>query len=307
MTTTQAPFAGIDPVLWHSEYPFESRYLRLSHGARMHYLHLGQGEPVILVHGNPSWSFYFRKLVRALSDTHQVIVPDHIGCGLSDKPDDSRYRYTLRSRIDDLAELLQSLGIDGPVTLVLHDWGGAIGLGWAARQPACLKRLVLLNTAAFGLPEGKTLPFALTLCRVPGLGSGLIRGLNLFARQASRIGCTSHPMTQALKDIYCAPYDSWHNRIATLRFVQDIPLTTTDPAYDSLARAEAALTQWQHVPALIAWGGQDPVFDESFLNEWQKRLPNATVEWFPHAGHYILEDESVRLVPLIRDFLSEAR
>src|SRR5439155_824656 len=106
----------------------------LRHGLRLHYLDEGQGDPVVMIHGNPSWSIYFRGLVEGLKDSHRLIVPDHIGMGLSDKPDDSRYDYTLQSRVGDLEFLLEELKLD-KVTLVVHDWGGMIGMAYAARHP----------------------------------------------------------------------------------------------------------------------------------------------------------------------------
>ena len=111
-----------------------------------------------------------------------MIVPDHIGCGLSDKPGDDRYTYTLSSRVDDLEALLDHLGIDGDVTLVLHDWGGMIGMAYAARHPERISRIVVMNTAAFHMPAAKSLPLALWLCRDTPLGSWMVRGLNAFAR-----------------------------------------------------------------------------------------------------------------------------
>src|SRR5262245_32773123 len=104
-------------------------------GLRYHYLDEGQGEPVVMVHGNPSWSYYYRNLVEKLSGSYRTVVPDHIGCGLSDKPDDSKYTYTFSQRVDDLETLLNHLGIDRNITLVVHDWGGMIGLTYAARHP----------------------------------------------------------------------------------------------------------------------------------------------------------------------------
>src|SRR5436305_2156201 len=127
-------------------------------GLRLHYLDEGDGEPVVMVHGNPTWSFYYRHLVEALSPSHRVIVPDHIGCGLSDKPDDSRYAYTLASRVDDLEALLEHLGIVKDITLVVHDWGGMIGMVYATRHPKRIRRLVVLNTAGFHLPQAKRFP-----------------------------------------------------------------------------------------------------------------------------------------------------
>ena len=122
-------------------------------GLNLHYLDEGQGEPVVMVHGNPTWSFYYRRLVERLSPAYRTVVPDHIGCGYSDKPDDARYAYTLASRVDDLEALLDDLGIDRNVTLVMHDWGGMIGMTYAARHPERIARLVVMNTAAFHMPR----------------------------------------------------------------------------------------------------------------------------------------------------------
>ena len=118
-----------------------------------------------MVHGNPSWSFYYRNLVLALRDRYRCIVPDHIGCGLSDKPGDDRYDYTLSRRVDDLERLLEHLGITENITLVVHDWGGMIGMAYAVRHPERIKRLVILNTGAFHLPKSKPFPLGLRICR----------------------------------------------------------------------------------------------------------------------------------------------
>ena len=143
-------------------YPFTGRYLDLD-GLRYHYLDEGEGPLVVMVHGNPSWSFYYRNLVLALRDRFRCIVPDHIGCGFSDKPGDERYDYTLAQRVADLERLLEHVGGSEKVTLVLHDWGGMIGMAWAARHPERIARLVILNTAAFHLPAEKKFPPALRI------------------------------------------------------------------------------------------------------------------------------------------------
>jgi haloalkane dehalogenase len=115
--------------------PFQGNYFNLAGDIRYHYLDEGQGEPVVMLHGNPSWSYYYRNLAQALCTTHRVIVPDHIGCGLSDKPDDSRYTYTLTNRVANLEQLLESLDIKEQITLVVHDWGGMIGMAYATGDP----------------------------------------------------------------------------------------------------------------------------------------------------------------------------
>ena len=149
-------------------YPFDGNYLDLG-DYRMHFLDEGSGPPVVCVHGNPTWSFYYRDLVLGLRDEHRVVVPDHVGCGLSDAPLDDTYDYTLARRIDDLEALVDHLDL-GQVDLVVHDWGGAIGMGWAARHPDMVRRLVILNTAAFHLPAAKAMPWQLSLVRDTGSG-----------------------------------------------------------------------------------------------------------------------------------------
>ncbi|MDR3636592.1 MAG: alpha/beta fold hydrolase [Isosphaeraceae bacterium] len=273
-------------------------------GLRYHFLDEGEGEPVVMVHGNPSWSFYYRGLVETLSPSYRTIVPDHIGCGYSDKPSDDAYDYTLKSRVDDLEALLEHLGIDGGLTLVLHDWGGMIGMSYATRHPERVARLVVLNTAAFHLPTTKTFPWPLWACRDTPLGAWLVRGLNLFARSTARIGCKHHPLPRDVREAYVTPYNSWDNRIAIHRFVQDIPLRPGERTFDLVTEVQERLPLLAGVPMLVGWGMKDFVFDHHFLAEWQRRFPRAEVHRFAQAGHYVLEDEADALVPLITSFLA---
>ena len=282
-------------------YPFESRFLDLQ-GLRYHYLDEGQGPPVVMVHGNPTWSFYFRKLVLALRGHHRVIVPDHIGCGLSDKPAEDRYEYTLKQRVDDLERLLDSLGVVKDVTLVLHDWGGMIGMAYADRRPERIARIVLMNTAAFLLPRTKPFPWPLRVAR-SRLGRQLVLRFNAFSSTASWVGARKG-LPREVRRAYVAPYDTAANRIATWRFVQDIPLRPGEKAYELVAGVQSRLTRFRDRPALICWGERDFVFDRHFLREWGEHWPQAETHRFPEAGHYVLEDEAERIVPLVRDFLS---
>jgi cis-3-alkyl-4-acyloxetan-2-one decarboxylase len=282
-------------------YPFQGCYLERSAG-RLHYLDEGDGPPVVMLHGNPSWSFYYRNLVLALRDTHRCIVPDHIGCGLSDKPSAAQYDYSLQSRVADLEALLTQLGID-ECSLVMHDWGGMIGMAWAVRNPQRVRRLVVLNTAAFPMPKTKRFPYALWLGRNTWLGTLLIRGLNLFCRRAATIGVKRRPMTAEVRAEYLRPYDSWGHRIAVSKFVQTIPLRPSDPGYDIVAEVDQGLSRLQAVPMLIAWGLRDFVFDRHFLDEWQRRFPAAEVMRFEDAGHYVLEDAAEEIIPSVKRFL----
>ncbi|WP_407696017.1 alpha/beta fold hydrolase [Shewanella cyperi] len=275
-------------------------------GNRIHYVDEGPAAPkgtVVMVHGNPSWSLYYRKLIGALKQDYRCIAMDNVGCGLSDKPSDKGYDYTLARRIDDLDSLLDKLGVDGKVTLVVHDWGGMIGMGYAAKHPERIERLVILNTAAFHIPETKAFPWPLWICRNTLLGTVLVRGFNAFAGIASYVGVKRKPMDPELRRAYVAPFNSWTNRISTLRFVQDIPLHPRDRAFELVSSIEQSLGQFTETPTLIHWGLKDFVFDRHFLEVWRRKLPQAQVHAYDDCGHYILEDASDEVIASVCRFL----
>lgn len=276
-------------------------------GLLLHYIDEGAGPPVVMVHGNPTWGILFRHLIDELNGSHRVVVPDHIGCGLSGKPGDARYTYTLASRVDDLEFLLDSLGLDHDLTLVLHDWGGAIGMAYAARYPDRVARLVVCNTAAFHKPAAQSFPVALAFFRDWSLGAFLVRGINAFCHGTAWIGCKRRPMPREIRAAYVAPYDSWQNRIAILRFVQDIPLVPADRSFALLSWVEERLSSLAAVPMLILWGMKDFVFDRHCLDEWLRRFPEAKVVRFPGAGHYLFEDEPEAVGLAVRSFLESPR
>ena len=284
-------------------YPFESQWLDIN-GIRMHYLDEGPRDApmVLMVHGNPTWSFYYRNLVLALRDHYRCIVPDHIGCGLSDKPGDDRYSYTLARRISDLTTLMDHLKPKTPIHMIVHDWGGMIGFGWAAERPGQIASMVVANTAAFPLPAEKKLPAALWLVRNTKLGALMVQGMNAFSGLAARVAFKK-PVSSDIRKAYTGPYDCWDNRIATLRFVQDIPLDEQDPGYKIVQDTEARLVDFAGKPCLLAWGEKDFVFDLHFLKKWKRIFPHAEVLSYPDCGHYIFEDAGQPLTQAVRDFL----
>jgi len=282
-------------------YPFISSYLKLN-GISLHYLDEGKGDPIIMLHGNPTWSFFYRNLVLGLRANCRTIAPDHIGCGMSDKPDERHYEYALQRRVKDLECLIDYLKLDRRITLVMHDWGGMIGMAYAVRHSDRIGRLVLLNTAAFHLPAAKTLPPSLWLCRNTPLNDFLIRRSGLFCRLVTRWGCC-HPMSEQVRDGYLSPHRNSENRIAHLRFVQDIPLQPGDNSYSLVSEVQERLVTFRQTPTLILWGEKDFVFDHHFLAVWTKLLPDAEVHRFPDAGHLVLEDKGEEILPIIQRFL----
>ena len=270
-------------------------------GHAYRYVDEGSGPPVVMLHGNPTWSYMYRGLVAALRGRYRTLAPDHLGMGRSDVPAPARYPYDLARRVEDLTRFLDALDLDEPVTLVVHDWGGMIGLAWAVEHPDRVARLVLMNTAAFPLPDHKRLPLTLRLARMPYLGEGLVRGLNAFAVGATLLGVRRR-MPRTVRRAYLAPYSSWRRRLAIWRFVRDIPVRPSDPSYPLVASTGERLGRLAAIPTLICWGTRDPVFDLDYLDEWERRLPGAEVHRID-AGHLVLEDAPDVVVPLIERFL----
>lgn len=286
---------------WRALYPFQSHWFSRN-GARIHYLDEGQGPAVVLLHGNPTWSFMWRNVVLALRRDCRVIVPDHVGCGLSDRPSPGTYSYRLADRAEDLLRLLDGLKIDR-AALVGHDWGGAIGMGAAVRSPSRFSRFVLMNTAAFLL---RRCPLRIRLCLLPGVGRLAVQGLNVFAQAALRV-CVERRdrITPAVRAGYLAPYDSWRNREAIYRFIRDIPLRRSHPTHATLSAIEAALPQFRDRPICLIWGMRDWVFTAEFLDRFIQAWPHAEVHRLPDAGHYLLEDSGEQVVPLVEAFLQK--
>ncbi len=290
-------FMTIPTERFKDEYPFQSYFLDLD-GVNYHFLDEGEGSPILMLHGNPTWSFYYRKLVLGLRDAYRCIVPDHIGCGLSDKPQD--YPYTLEQHISNVRRLVETLRLTN-LTLVVHDWGGPIGMGLALHCPERIKRFVIFNTSAF---LSHLIPFRISICRIPGLGALAIRGCNAFAGAAVHMACADKKrMTPAVKAGYLAPYNNWANRIATHRFVQDIPMSSDHPTYPLMRSIDAGVDRFRDHPMMVCWGGRDFCFNDHFYELWEGRFPKADFHYFEDAGHYVVEDAHENILPLIRRFM----
>ena len=280
--------------------PYKAHSFSLSdaektHSNKLNYIDEGDGKVLICVHGNPTWSFYFRNVIEHFSKKMRVIAFDHLGCGLSDHPQD--YPYTLSNHIKNFENLVKGLKIE-KASLLLHDWGGAIGLGFAVKYPEMVENTIIMNSAAF---LSRDIPKRISLCKTPLVGEMLMRRFNAFALAASFMA-TSKGLEPKAKEGLLFPYNSYHNRIGIARFVQDIPYFSSHPSYETLKQIERDLGNLQ-APMQFLWGAKDFCFHLGFLEKWKTLFPTAESIVFPEGGHYLLEDETQAVLAAMERFL----
>lgn len=278
-----------------NEYPFQSHFINVDEKNQLHYIDEGAGPVIVMLHGNPTWSFFYRNLIKDLSKSHRVIVPDHIGCGLSSKPED--YQYTLINHISNVEKLLNHLNIE-KFSLIVHDWGGAIGMGVATRAPQKIEKIVAMNTACF---TSEDIPFRINILR-NDLGEWMIRSMNAFALPATFMA-VNKKLNPIVKKGFLLPYNNFHNRIATAKFVRDIPMDKTHQTYPTLKKIEEHLKDIK-APVLLLWGEKDFCFNMNFYKRWQDFFPEAKGISYPDASHYLLEDKYPEVSKEISNFLN---
>jgi haloalkane dehalogenase len=276
-------------------YPFAQNRCDTS-GGWLNYVDEGEGEPVVMIHGNPTWSFFYRNLILDFRSSFRCLALDNLGCGLSEKP--QKGEYTLAGHIGRTCEWIHQLGLES-FHLVVHDWGGPIGLGMADKLSDKVRSITLMNTAAFEFPS---IPGRIAVCRIPLLGAILVRGFNGFVKGANRM-TTVEPLSEAVQEGYLYPYRNWHDRVAIHRFVKDIPMRKSHVSWETLKNLENSLEKWRHGRVRILWGSQDWCFHERILRVWESILPDAEVQRFSEAGHYLMEDAGDAIIPEVRKFL----
>lgn len=289
-------------------WPYEPRFFDTPDG-RMHYVDEGppEGRPVVMLHGNPTWGYLYRNFIPALVDAgHRAIVPDHLGFGRSDKPDEPEL-YRIRRHAERMEALLESLDLRD-ATVVPQDWGGPIGLWWATRHPERVGRLFILNTYAHRPPGKVSLPLPLRLFRTPGVGEVMVKGLDLFKRVfLFRAGVVHRDrLTPDVKRAYRAPHPSWSSRTPILVFPREIPAGPEGPVADLSAEIEAGLEQhFRAKPVKVVWAMKDVAFTPEMLDGlWLRTFPDADVMRIEDAGHYLQEDAHERIVPALLDFVA---
>lgn len=286
---------------WRAEYPFLSHWRPLTTG-RIHYLDEGTSEPggatLLFVHGNPTWSFHWRRLVRDLRNDFRCVAVDHLGCGLSDL---APRPLTLADRIEHLVEFVEGQDLK-QITLVAQDWGGAIGLGALQRLPDRFRAIALFNTGAY-VP--RSIPLRIRVCRWPVVGRLAVQGAGLFSRAALRMTLArTERLPPHVRDGYLAPYATWSRRAAVYQFVCDIPSSPRHPTWRTLEALENGLTRLADLPIMLVWGEKDWCFTPACLERFVDVWPRADVHRLADAGHWIVEDAPDDAQRLLRDFVA---
>jgi cis-3-alkyl-4-acyloxetan-2-one decarboxylase len=280
------------------EFPFKSNFLKLPiSNLKLHYIDEGKGDPILCIHGNPTWAFYFRKIISKFKNSQRVIAYDHIGCGYSSRTDD--LSYSLEKHIENLTHLVKTLDLKN-ITLLVHDWGGAIGCGFAVKHRDKIKQIIITNTSAFYSPDT---PKRIKILKTPIIGEYLIKKLNIFARAAT-IMASAKGLSQETKKSFLAPYHNSQSRSGIANFIKDIPLNKYHPTYTTLKQIEKCLPQFKK-PVLILWGMKDFCFHKKFLEKWKSIYPHATIFEKKQAGHYLFEDAEQFCLEKIKDFLEK--
>jgi cis-3-alkyl-4-acyloxetan-2-one decarboxylase len=288
-------------------WPYEPRYFDSADG-RMHYVDEGprDGRPVVMVHGNPTWGYLYRNFIGPLAEAgHRAIAVDHLGFGRSDKPDRPEL-YRIARHCERMEALLESLDLHD-ATVVPQDWGGPIGLYWAARHPERVGRLFILNTFAHRPPADVQLPLPLRLFRMPGVGEVMVKGLDLFKRVFLFRTGVVHPerLTSDVKRAYHAPHPTWSSRTPILVFPREIPVRPEGPVSDLAGEIEQGLERnLRDRPVRIVWAMKDVAFTPQMVEAmWLRTFPDADVIRLQDAGHYLQEDAHERIVPELLEFL----
>jgi haloalkane dehalogenase len=289
---TTAPWINTDL------YPYEARAHRVPAGL-MRYVDVGQGEPIVMVHGNPTWSFVYRKLINALRDRYRCIAPDHIGFGQSDKPYD--WTYLPQDHAANLTSLLNSLDLSG-ITLVVQDWGGPIGLSYAVANPERVKRLVILNTWMWSVKADWYYQGFSGFVGGP-IGRWLCRNYNFFVGQVVKTAYGEKALlTPEIHRHYFDALPTPESRKGTWVFPRQI--IGSSAWLDSLWQRRANIAE---KPAMLAWGMKDIAFREQELRRWQELFPKAQVTRFATAGHYVQDEQGEAIAKLIGDFMAANR
>jgi acyl-CoA synthetase (AMP-forming)/AMP-acid ligase II/pimeloyl-ACP methyl ester carboxylesterase len=261
----------------------------------MHYLDEGSGPVILCLHGNPTWSFFFRNVIRDLKDSFRVIAPDMLGCGLSDRTPGVKFRAI--DRINHMNEFVHALGLK-KFSVLMHDWGGPLGTGMILNNLEKVDRVIYLNTT---LTETESLPGFIRLAAAKVVGKFLTRHTASFIKTMIKWGAAKK-LTPDVSDMYLFPYTTRPRRDAIWDFVADIPFDSDHPTYNVMMELASGLPKIAEKPVKIIWGLKDPCFHREMLSKVAAHFPKGEILEIPDASHLVLDDAPTVAIPAIREF-----
>ncbi len=279
------------------EYPFESHYYQKARGGRMHYVDVGRGQPIVMVHGNPTWSFAYRHLIKQLSGEYRCIAPDHLGFGLSDKL--KKFSYKPADHADNLESLIRELNLKN-IILMVHDYGGPIGLNYAINNPHNISRLVVMNTWMWSLKGDPTLEKANTFLNKK-VGAWLYEKMNFQTRFMLKQAVEdTNNLPKNIQAQYINALPTPDSRKGNLTAARE--LIGSSDWFESLWRSREAI---QDIPTLLLWGMQDPFIHLDSLDRWHNLFNRQRMVRLAGAGHLLMEDQKYDLHTFVRNFLQD--
>ncbi|MBD3227884.1 MAG: alpha/beta fold hydrolase [Candidatus Lokiarchaeota archaeon] len=287
---------------FNGTFPFKPHFKKIN-GFNMHYVDEGNGEPIVLLHGEPTWGYLYRKFITHFSNTNRVIVPDHMGFGKSDVPEDKR--YVLKEHVDNLTKLLLELELEN-ITLVMQDWGGPIGFGFATEHPDRIKRLVIMNTSVGVAKENRRLWFESMVEN--GTYEQLMGNMKLFIPQImfgffeKKI---SREEKKLLKKAYVAPFPNKKYCLGAKAFPLDIPKGKNHPSSEIMQKIRDRLNLLKDKQKILIWGMKDRIFPPKIINVWLKIYPNIEIHRINDASHFLQEDAPEEVISIITNFIKK--
>ena len=295
---------------FEGSFPFKSNIKEIN-GFDMHYVDEGKGEPIVCVHGEPTWGYLYRKFITELSKKNRVVVPDHMGFGKSDVPQDKP--YVLAQHVDNLTKFLLKLDLKN-ITLIMQDWGGPIGFGFATRNPDLIKRIVILNTGVGVFPEGMPPWYEdLKFEGVPDLGNEEIYNKTLSDMKSfiplmfKYAIYNQDKVTPTMLKAYTAPFPNKESTIGAVAFPKDIPIGFLHPSAKFMLETFKNLKKLADRPKILIWGLKDPIFPKLVIDLWKsiyRDLKNS-IHLIDNASHFLQEDAPEEIIGYIKSFLEK--
>jgi len=275
-------------------FPFKPHLAEIN-GFRMHYVDEGEGEPIVCLHGMPTWSYLYRNFIEKLSKNNRIIAPDQMGFGKSDTP--LNLPYKLEQHVDNFTKLLLKLDLND-ITLVFQDWGGPISFGFAVDYPERIKRLIIMNTSV-GVMRADRKPWYKPM-EEKGIYEQFIKNTAALVKSGMY---QKDKFTEDMKKAYNAPFPVDDFYIGALAWPKDIPIGDSHPSAKKMSYIRNNLSKLTEKQKILIWGMKDVIFPPKTIGWWQKIYPDIAVHKIEDAGHFLQEDAPFEIIKIIKTFI----